>query len=246
MGGGLAYIPYALLYPISVISGTGPLWFIQMLFIFSCVLILLRIIDKSDKVWTVCEKITLPVILLLFLVLWRAAQILNMPVLTMYRFGIYFASFLIGYYIFSHEGVQELIEKIRIPILCLAIISAVFYTIRYGGSDFTAPSCLQSLITNFYLWFAVLAVFGYGRKYFNFETAFTRYMTKSSFGIYVLHYPVLIVTCYFLCYYFDFPAIWNYGIALVAEIILTFLLYELVKRIPLIRYLVLGVKKTKC
>lgn len=246
MGGGLAYIPSALLYPISAISGTGPLWFTQMLFIFSCILILLRTIDKSDKIWTFCQKINIPVILLLFLVIFAAAQILNMPVLTMYRFGIYFASFLIGYYMFSHEKVQELIEKIRIPILCLAIISAVFYTIRYGGSDFTAPSCLQSLITNFYLWFAVLAVFGYGRKYFNFETAFTRYMTKSSFGIYVLHYPVLIVTCYFLCYYFDFPAIWNYIIAFSAEIILTFLLYELIKRIPLIRYIVLGVKKTKC
>ncbi len=31
MGGGLAYIPTALIYPISVISGIGPLWFIQML-----------------------------------------------------------------------------------------------------------------------------------------------------------------------------------------------------------------------
>ena len=46
LGGGLAYIPAALVYPISVISGTGPLWFIQMLFLFSCLLVLLRKIDK--------------------------------------------------------------------------------------------------------------------------------------------------------------------------------------------------------
>ena len=51
MGGGLSYIPSALIYPISAISGTGPLWFIQMLFIFSCILALLKKIYKNDRVW---------------------------------------------------------------------------------------------------------------------------------------------------------------------------------------------------
>lgn len=243
MGGGLAYIPPALVYPISVISGIGPLWFIQTLFIFSCVLVLFRKMDKADKVWTLCEKANLPVILLLFLLIFGAAQILNMPVLTMYRFGIYFASFLIGYYVFSHEKVQEIIEKICIPMLCLAIVGVVFYGFYYGGSDYASPACLQSMITNLYLWIVVLAIIGCGRKYFNRETTFTRYMTKSSFGIYILHYPVLISVCYVLQYHLDFPAIWNYVIALVVEISMTFAVYEVIKRIPVIRYFVLGIKK---
>lgn len=243
MGGGLEYIPPALLYPISAISGTGPLWFIQMLFVFSCILVLFRKMDKADKVWTLCGKANVPVVLLLFLLMWGAAQILNMPVLTMYRFGIYFAAFLIGYYIFSHEEVQEIIEKIRIPMLCLSIIGAVFYLVRYGGSNFTDSDCLQSGLTNLYLWIVILAIIGCGKKYFNQETAFTRYMTKSSFGIYILHYPVLIVTCYVLHYYAKLPAIWNYVIALVVELVMTFAVYEVVKRAPVLRYFVLGIKK---
>lgn len=242
MGGGLAYIPAALVYPISVISGTGPLWFIQMLFLFSCVLVLLNKTDKRDKVWELCGKVNLPIILLLFLLIFGASQILNAPVLTAYRFGIYFASFLIGYYIFSHENVQEIIEKIRIPMLCLAVIGGVFYALRYGGSDYTASACLQSVSTNLYLWIVVLAVIGCGRKYFNQEVAFTRYMTRSSFGLYILHYPVLIVTCYILHYYFDLPAICNYVIALAVELVMTFALYEGIKRVPVVRYVVLGIK----
>lgn len=245
MSGGLAYIPTAFVYPISVISGTGPLWFIQMLFLFSCILVLFGKIDKRDKIWTLCGKANFPVIFLLFLLIFGASQILNMPVLTMYRFGIYFASFLIGYYFFSHEKVQETIEKFRIPMLCLAIISAVFYALRYGGSDYTASACLQSIMTNLYLWTTVLAIIGCGRKYFNQETALTRYMTKSSFGIYILHYPVLIVACYTLHSYFDLPAICNYIIALAAEIIITFLLYEGIKRVLVVRYLVLGIKRKR-
>ncbi len=243
MGGGLEYIPSALVYPISAISGTGPLWFIQMLFVFSCILVLLRTIDKGDRVWTFCKKANLPIIVLLFLFLWGSAQVLNMPVLTMYRFGIYFTAFLIGYYIFSHEKTQELTEKICFPLLCLAILGAALYVYRYGGSNFTASSCLQSFATNLYLWIVILAIIGCGRKYLNHETAFTRYMAKSSFGIYVLHYPVLIVTCYILYNYFALPAICNYVMAFIAEIIMTFAIYEGMKRIPVLRYFVLGIRQ---
>lgn len=243
MGGGLDYIPPALLYPIAALSGTGPLWFIQMLFIFSCILVLFRKMDKNDRVWTLCGKANLPVVLLLFLLIFGAAQILNMPVLTMYRFGIYAVAFFIGYYIFSHEEVLEIIEKVRIPMLCLSVIGTVLYLIRYGGSNFTDSDCLQSITTNLYLWIVILAIIGCGRKYFNWETDFTRHMAKSSFGIYVLHYPVLIITGYALHYYSNFPAIWKYVITLVVEFIMTYIVYELIKRVPVVRYFVLGIKR---
>lgn len=240
MGGGLAYIPKVLLYPISAISGTGPLWFIQMLFLFSCLLLLLGAIDKTDCIWRICAKANLVVILLLFIVIWGASQILNLPVLTMYRFGIYFVAFLIGYYIFSHESVQDALEKICLPMVAAAIICAVAYVLYYNGSDYTAPQCLQSVFTNLYLWIVILAIMGVARKYCNRQTAFSKYMSQASFGIYILHYPVLIVTCYMLHYYFHFPAIWNYIIALVVGFAGALGLYEGIKRIPGIRVLVLG------
>lgn len=144
IGGGLAYIPSALIYPISAISGTGPLWFIQMLFLFSCILVLFRKTDKKDILWTVCRKANLPILFLLVFLIFGAAQILNMPVLTMYRFGIYFTSFFIGY---------------------------------------------------------------------------------------ILHY------------HFHLPAIWNYGIAFVVETSMTFIAYEVIRRIPKLRYFILGIKR---
>lgn len=245
MGGGLAYIPRFLVYPISVISGTGPLWFIQMLFLFSCILVLLKKADKTDAVWKLCQKANSAVLIFLFVLIYGAAQILNTPVLTMYRFGIYLVSFLIGYYVFSHNTVQTNIEKLRIPMLCAAIAGAAVYAFRYGTGDYTSPSCLQNIVTNLYLWLAVLAIIGCGKHYWNRETAFTRYMAKSSFGLYILHYPILIVTCYLLYFHFDLPVICNYMIALAAELILTPALYEAIKRIPIIRYLVLGIKQKK-
>ena len=101
MGGALAFIPPPLVYPISVISGIGPLWFAQMLFAYSCLLVLLRRLGWAEKWRKRCENLPSAVFVLLFLPLWGAAQVLNLPVLTMYRFGIYLAAFLIGYLVLS-------------------------------------------------------------------------------------------------------------------------------------------------
>jgi len=242
VGGGMAYIPVPIRYPVFVISGTGPLWFIQMLFLFSLLIVLIHKIDKKDKAWNFCGKANSAVLLLLVIPIWGAAQILNMPVLTMYRFGIYFMAFLLGYFVFSHDKVQDLVEKMHIPMLLAAIASAVLYVFFYFGENYTSAQCLQSFFTNAYLWIAVLAVLGCGKAWGNQTSRFSRYMTKSSFGLYIVHYPILMVICYFLYYDCNYPVVMNYIIALVTEMVFTIIVFEVLKRIPGIRYFVLGIK----
>lgn len=240
MGGGLAFIPPPLVYPISVISGIGPLWFAQMLFVFSCLLVLLRRLGWAEKWREQCENLPSAVFVLLFLPLWGAAQVLNLPVLTMYRFGIYLAAFLIGYLVLSHEAAQEALARFGLPLLAAAAAGGAAYTVRWLGKDYTDPACLRSGLTNLYAWTAILAALGCGRRYFDGENAFTRYMRRAGFGIYVLHYPVLLSVCYCLHTYFDLPAVWNYLLALAAGLPVTLALYEIIQRTPVIRYLVLG------
>ncbi|ATU04961.1 hypothetical protein BKN14_00705 [Candidatus Gracilibacteria bacterium HOT-871] len=242
MGLGLSQIP-TFIYPISALSGIGPLWFIQMLFIFSVAIVLLKKSDKSDFLWKLGGKSDVFVIFLLFFVIWGGAQIGNMPVVTTYRFGIYFVAFLIGYYIFSHEKVEKILEKISIPTSILAIILSVFYVYFYFGKNFTESEILQNFATNLYCWITVIAMIGIFKKYFNLENSFTKHMTKTSFGIYILHYFVLVIVGYVLVNYFDLPAIWNYFLAFVLIFAGTFGLLEIISKIPIIRYLVLGIKK---
>lgn len=168
-----------------------------------------------------------------------------MPLLTTYRFGIYGLAFLLGYFVFSHDEVQNAVEKIHIPMLIIAIPLGVLYVIYYFGTDYSSPQCLQSFFTNAYLWIAILAVIGCGKAWFNRSTRFSYYMTKSSFGFYIIHYPIVMVACYILYYYCNLPLILNYIIALVVELALTLVLYEFFRRIPVIRYLILGIKKKK-
>ncbi len=243
MGGALDLIPAFLIYPISVISGIGPLWFIQMLFLFSAALVLIRKLDKNNRLWTFCGKANGAAVAALVIVIWGAAQVGNLPVLTTYRFGIYFAAFLIGYLVLSHEKVLAEVERLRIPAAVLALVCAVKYAVTCYGENYTADAVLRSFGTNVYLWLAVLAVLGMAKRYANRETALTRYLARNSFGFYIVHYPVLIVTCYFLQYHTGLSAGWKYLLALLAELAGTFLFNELIKRLPVIRYLVLGQKR---
>lgn len=243
IGGALALIPPILRYPIMAMSGVGPLWFIQMLWLFSLLLLLIRRMDKGDALYRLGGKCGTLCLLLLFLPIWGAAQILNAPVITTYRFGIYFLAFLLGYFVFSHDEVMERVEKIRIPALVSAIVLGIAYTWYFFGTNYSDAACLKHLFTNLYLWIAVLAILGCAKAWLNRTSPFMSYMAKASFGIYIVHYAVVLSACYFLKTYATLPTAVIYLVALAAVLILSPALYEVIRRVPILRFCVLGVKK---
>ncbi len=233
-------IPGIMKYFIYSLCGIGPLWYAHELFLASMVLLIIRAIDKKDNLWKICGKVNIIVILLLFFPVWGSSLILNTPVIAVYRNGIYIFMFLLGYFVFSHENVLDLLRQYKLPLLIVAVISGIVYTIFYYGQNYTTDTCLQSPFTNFYLWIMTLAILGCGKAWFNSNNRFTQYMNRRSFGIYVLHYPVLIAAAYLVVTYSNFPKILNYAILLLIEIIFVPLFYEIVSRIPVTRFLLLG------
>jgi len=245
IGGGLEYMPSFIVYPVSAISGIGPLWFAHVLWLFSLLLLLVRKIDKNEQLWKLGKKSNVIVLLLFSLLIWCGAQIFNMPVFTTYRFGIYLAAFLLGYFVFSHDNVQETLERICLPMLLISVIMGIVYMLFHFGKNYADPAVLKSLFTNVYAWFMTLAVLGCGKKWFNWQNSFSTYMTKTSYGLYVLHYSFVLIPCYFLKNHTSLPAWAVYIIALLIVFICTPALYELISRIPIVRCLILGIRRKK-
>ena len=69
-------MPLPVKYIIYAISGIGPLWFIQLLWLLSLVLLLVRKIDAKDKLWKICGKCSIVVIVLLGILFWLGEQTL--------------------------------------------------------------------------------------------------------------------------------------------------------------------------
>ena len=227
-------------YLIWSLSGIGVLWFLHELLLVELVLVLLRKIDKEDRLHQLGGKVTMPILCLMVVVLWGSAQILNTPVIEVYRNGIYIFAFLLGYCVFSHNHIQEMLAKYAPALLGFSASLAVAYTVRFWGENYASLDNLKEFLTNAYAWNATLAVLGAGKRWMDKETGFTRYMAPRSFGFYVLHYPVLALGAWAMDKLLHLP-VWS--MYLLLPVLLAIILPPLVaviKRIPVLKTLILG------
>ena len=243
----IKYIAYS-------ISGTGPLWFIQDLWLFSLILLLVRKFDAKNRFHEWCGKAGIFWIIILLGVLFALAEqlIIHNPrpdsadgLYNLYKPLFYFVPFLMGYFVFSHADIQEKLGKVWIPLLSCAAAAGIALIVTGFGKDNTSPQFLSSPLNCIYGWLMCLAMMAWFKARFDRTGTFAAYMTKTSFGLYVVHYLVIASLGYMMKVYTQLPPVAMYVILTVAVFSLSPLLYELIRRIPFIRWATLGEKRVR-
>ena len=148
-----------------------------------------------------------------------------------------------GYFVFSHDEVQEKVKKAWIPLAACAAVAGIALIVTTFGQDNTSPQYLCSPLNLLYGWLMCLAMMAWFKARFDRTGPFATYMTRSSFGIYIVHYLVVASLGYMMKQYTTLPPWAIYVILGVAVFTLSPLLYEILRRIPFIRWCVLGEKK---
>lgn len=235
-------IPGFVLYLIMALSGQGVLWYIQLLWILSMGLALLRKFEKG-KLHALCGKANVLVLVALGVAVWVSGLILNMPVIVVFRFGIYGFTFFLGYYLFSNDAVIERLSKFWHVLGGAAIVLGVLYAWLYFGKNYSEVPTVNCVLAVSYGWIAILAIFAGMKKFMDFTNPFMSRMSKKSFGLYVFHYLPLSAVAYYLDRYTQAPAVVCYVLTGVAAFAGGYLLYEMISRIPVVRWCVLGIKK---
>ena len=238
-------------YLMMAVSGTGPLWFIQVLWMLSLVLLLIRALDRKDRFRTWCGKAGIVPVILMGLLLWLGSQtLIRNPrpesldgLLNLYKPLFYLIPFLLGYFVFSHDAVQEKLGKVWLPLLACAVISGIILIVTTFGQDNTSPQYLTSPLNILYGWMMCLAMMAWFKARFDKTGPFAAYMTKSSFGLYIVHYLVIASLGYMMKTYTQLPPLAMYLILAVAVFTLSPLLYEVLHRIPFLRWCIFGEKK---
>ena len=110
------------------------------------------------------------------------------------------------------------------------------------GTDYTSEECLTSFFTNVYLWVAILAIIGFGKVHLEFDNKLTQFLNKRSFGLYIVHYPVMLSSAYVITTYLNMNMIYVYISVFVVTVIITIVLYEILKRIPGVRFILFGIR----
>jgi peptidoglycan/LPS O-acetylase OafA/YrhL len=263
----LASVKQPALYFLWVISGTGPLWFIQDLWLFSLLLLLIRKIrgsaksskstasqfDDSDtrKFSIFNSQFSILWIVLLGLLFWLGEQTLIMNprpesadgLYNLYKPFFYLIPFLMGYFIFSRDELQEAVRKAWIPLMACAVVSGIALIVTTWGENNTTPEYLSSPLNCLYGWLMCLAMMGWFNARFDGTNTFAGYMTRSSFGFYIVHYMIIASIGSIMFYHTQLPPVAMYLILTIAVFTLSPLLYEGLRRIPFIRWCVFGIKK---
>lgn len=245
-------IPFLVKYLIAIPSGIGHLWFLQDLLLFS--LLLLAVckwvdVERVDKWLSRLSSGTLWLLMLLFFfVLWGASQTqIDTPevwqgLFNLYRPAFYLVAFFAGYYIFSSERIHTLLASQAGALLAVGLVTAVGFSVEFYDKDYTSPEAVQSVWCNLFCWSAVLATLGASKRWADKATPTTRYLSRSSFGVYVVHMTICTAICLTLKAT-NLPVWAIYTIALVVTYVGSFSLWELLRRVPIVRYCIFGLRK---
>lgn len=240
-------IPGFVKYIIYVATGTGALWFCQVLFFACLVLALLKCIDKNDRITHLSERagwLNILILCALFFVMWGAAQVLNIPKITTYRMCYYPMAFFIGYYWLSNKDVLAALKKCGWIFLAAGIVSGVFYVRKNYGTYYADYSVLNNWLSVFHAWFTTLGILGVAQTVLNFHNKFSEYMTKTSFGIFVVHiFVLLLVNTLLKPVAQNLPVAVIYLTELAAAFAGSILLWELLRHVPVVRFVLFGIKK---
>lgn len=244
----LVQTPKVVTYFIMVLSGTGVLWFIQLLWIYSIILVIIRKIEK-DRLLSVGAKTPIWMIILFCLPVWGAGYIFNTPVIVVYRIGFYFVFYILGYFVFSNEKVIEKIKKYAVPFIIsgavLCTIFCIIYFVIKGGANYADAPVNRYPVFAATAYFGSLAMLSGMARFGDFSNKFSEWMSKRSFGLYVFHYLGLSTAALLFAKIWTLPAPLVYLLSLIAGFIFGFGLYAIISRIPIYRWMVLGIKKRR-
>jgi glucans biosynthesis protein C len=211
---------------------TGHLWFILYLFVISLIAlpVMLKYQRSNRKIRV--ENLTIPKLLPMFLIPLVMVPILNISGKSI---GEYFALFLLGFFMLSQDAVIARLEKSRWSLITSAIIMTTAKLILYY-QKILRSGIYADIYQRIVMWVSILAFLGLAKHYFDFRTNATAYLAKASFPIYIFHQTILVAVAYYVFQVSSTPAV-QISFILIITILLTFAIYEILRRITFTRYL---------
>jgi peptidoglycan/LPS O-acetylase OafA/YrhL len=216
------------------------LWFLLFLFVFSLTGLSFFSMLKKEKSTELFKRIIkktgIPVILLLIFILLTSAA--NLNILGDKNPVYYFLIFFCGYLFMLDDRFQHTIDKYAWFFLITGISCEI---IRQFSFSFISNGTVVFIISNLNRWMWLLCILGYGHRCLKPNNNVLKYLSSASYPFYIFHLLLNTMVGFYIIK-LPFGAGIKYSIIVVLTILLTFLVYEFVKRIPVIRFL-FGIKK---
>lgn len=213
-------------------------WFLLYLYVISLATLLIVRLQKKYLPRFQASGVSYFTIVLLFVPEWICQYVLNIGGKSLGQFMILF---LFGYYIFSEESILQKLKRYRWVSLTSCILSGALY-----GCLYCFTNLRNDWLTGLYIffgWMGIITLLGIGQSKLNIHNRLCDYFTRASFPVYILHMPILVVVGFFVLK-LPVGVAGQFFLIVWISFVVTFLIYEIVKRIPVLRFF-LGISKHK-
>lgn len=217
------------------------LWFLLFLFVFSLAglpfFLLLKKPGRVALLKGIIDKTGVPVIILVIFILLTLAASLNIlgdknPV-------YYFLTFFCGYLFMLDGRFQHTIDQYAWLFLATAVSCEI---IRQFSYSFISNETVVFIIGNLNRWMWLPCILGFGHRSLKADNGALKYLSAASFPFYIFHLLLNTIVGFYIIK-LPLGVEIMYSIIVVLTILSTFLVYGLVKHIPVIRFL-FGIKKS--
>ena len=156
------------------------------------------------------------------------------------RFFMDMGLFILGYATMADETFMERAERYRWPLLTLGLTATLFSSLtgdfRDSFPDPSLPLLGLALVLFGGIWLVIAGLLGMGRRHLDRPSRALSYLGEASYPLYILHQTVIVMVAYYLI---GMPGPWAVQwLALLAIVVaVTFGLYEVVRRVGVLRFL---------
>ncbi len=222
--------------------GIGQLWFILWLLLISLILLPLVVwaVRGSASGWVerLSRRLSHPAWWLapvVFLFVGEAAPEQVGKPSVLYAFV-----FLLGVLVVSDSKFPDAAERFRFPAFLGGIALTVFWVVsgdfRNSLPDPSWGRAGLAFLGSAALWLMIIGAVGMGKRYMNRTSATEKYLAEASYPVYIIHQTMIVILAFYVV---DFaspePAQWI--VLLILAVAATFALYEIVRRVNVLRFL---------
>lgn len=208
------------------------LWFILYLFVIA--LLAVPIIKKHDSLNKKIDPTNWSIFKIISLFIY---PLILAPVISFDNksFGSSFALFILGYFVFSNDGVLKTLEKHKVKLILSTISLFALGFIIFILTGLTKG--ILFLVPYYFIqWMCLLSILSIAPKLLNFNNKLTTYLSKCSFSIYILHQTWLVTIAFYVLQYISLIFL-QIPIIIVLSLVITFISYEVFKCFSITRFM---------
>ncbi len=229
--------------------GIGQLWFIYFLLFISFIALPLMLWGARGRgvrrMQAFSRRLARPVWWILAFVILYVGGIA--PDIPGGPFVYYLFVFTLGFVAVCDPKFMESAERFRVPALVVGVALTLFQVLSTDFREsFPDPSWQRAVLAIAEVaatWLMLVGMMGFGKRYLDRTSRTQKYLAEGSYPVYILHQTVIVIIAFYVVQ-LAVPQLVQWVVLLIAAVAGTFALYEIVRRVGVLRFL-FGMRQLK-